>query len=669
MYTTQQFKRFGGRANVITKVKDWLEFGTNNSFSHSITDAPGSDSVMWFLRTVPSIYSIYQYDEVTGQYLRDSNGDKIYDYGDYRKGWAGWNVLADAKYNSYKTNVDNISTRDYAEITFLPELKFRSTLAIDYYLSKYDSYSSAEYGSSAGVGGEAYKAWTKNVSTTWTNLLTFDKKFGDHTLGVLLGEESFKRNVAGLSADRTGFPGAGLKELVSAAVPVSSSSYEDNYGLLSFFSRVEYDYADKYYVSASLREDGSSKFSKSQRWGTFWSLGASWRINNENWLKDVKWIDNLKLKASYGAVGNDNLSSWYCYQGLYATGYNDMKNAGVVISRLPNETLKWETNLQFNTGIDFALFRRLTGSVEFFNRKSKDLLFSMPMAPSTGFSGIDKNIGDVKNYGIEATFDLNIFNKKNFTWNMNLNLTHYTNKITKLPQNEMNSGVFKWREGKSRYNFWGPVYAGVNPENGNDQWYKNIYDYDAEGNKVVVDRVITESSSDVTSDDQKQYLGSSIPDIFGGWTNSFSAYGFDLSVMLYYSFGGKLYDSDYSQMAIYRQGFSLHKDTLEKGWTESNKNGALPRLNANAIDVFSNKYLFDNSFVRLRNVTLGYTLPQSILNKVDIDQLRVYVQGDNLLTWGKAARRGTDPEQSVSGTTYNRFPATKNITFGVQVTF
>ncbi len=669
IFTTQQFKRYGGRANVSTKIKPWLEFGTNNSFSMSVTDSPSSSGVIWFLRTVPTIDSIYEYDETTGAYKTDANGKYIYDYGTYRKGWSGWNSLADAEYNSYKTNTSNISTRDYAEITFMPELKFRSTLAIDFYFSKYDGYSSAEHGSSAGVGGSADKSWTRNIATTWTNILTYDKKFGDHTLGVLLGEESFKRNVAGLSASRNGFPGAGLKELSSAAVATGSSSYEDNYGLLSFFSRVEYDYQDKYYISGSVREDGSSKFSKSSRWGTFWSLGASWRINNENWLKDVKWIDNLKLKASYGAVGNDNLSSWYCYQGLYATGANDMANPGVIISRLPNEGLKWETNLQFNTGVDFALFRRLTGSLEFFDRKSKDLLFSMPMALSTGFDGIDRNIGDVKNYGIEGTFDLNLYNKKNFTWNMNFNFTSYRNKITKLPQDEMNSGYFKWREGESRYNFWGPVYAGVNPENGNDQWWKNVYDTDSNGNKVVVDRVLTENSSEVTSDDQKQYLGSSLPKVFGGWTNSFSFYGFDLSVMLYYSLGGKLYDSDYSQMAIYRQGFSLHKDTLEKGWTESNTKGSLPRLNKNTIDVFSNKYLFDNSFLRLRNVTLGYTLPKKVLDRVNIKQLRVYAQGDNLFTWGPAARRGTDPEQDVSGTTGNRFPTTKNITFGVQLTF
>lgn len=668
IFTTQQFQRISGRVNVSTKVKKWLEVGTNTSFSHSYTDAPAGDSVVWFLRTVPSIYNIYEYDYTTNSYAKDANGNYIYDYGSDRPNWSGWNMLADAAYNKYVTNVDQISSRNYLDITFMPGLTFKSTVSVDYYINKYDGYGSAEHGYSAGYGGDAQKAYDRNVATTWTNILNFNREFGQNSLGIMLGQESFSRNVAGVSAGRKGFPFAGLYELNSAAEPDYSTSYEDNYRLLSFFSRAEYNYADKYYVSASLRTDGSSKFSPASRWGTFWSMGASWRMNNEEFMKGITWIDNLKLKASYGAVGNDNLSSWYCYQGLYAAGYNDLSNAGVVISRLPNEGLKWETNLQFNTGIDFSLWRRLTGSIEYFDRKSKDLLFTMPMALSTGFSGIDRNIGDVKNYGVEATFDLAVVNTDKFQWNMNLNMTHYRNVITSLPQEEMNSGYFKWREGQSRYNFWGPEYAGVNPDNGNDQFWMKIYDTDADGNRVVVDKVLTESTSDVTSDDQKMYLGSSIPDLFGGFTNSFQFAGFDLSVMFYYSIGGLLYDTDYSQMAAYRQGFMLHPDLLDKAWTSTNTSGTINRVNKNTVDVFSAKYLFDNTFVRLRNVTLGYSLPKSVLQKINVQQLRIYVQGDNMLTWGSAVKRGTDPEQSISGTTANRFPTTKNISFGVQIT-
>ena len=670
VFTTQEFDRISARSNVSTKIKPWLEVGSNTSFSHSKTDAPVSSSYIWFLRTISPLYNIWKYDDATGTYAVNSSGKRIYDYGSDRIMWAAWNPLSEADYNSYITVRDNISTRNYAQFNIIPGLTFKSTVALDYYLSKYDGYTSATEGLSAGEGGWAGKQYDRGVATTWTNILNFDREIAPgHTLGLMLGEESYSRTDAGAYADRKGFPFGGLYELNSAATGVGSTSYADNYRLLSFFSRAEYDFNDKYYVSASVRTDGSSKFAAQSRWGTFWSLGASWRINNEDFLSDVKWIDNLKIKASYGAVGSDQLGSNYLYQGLYGTGYNDYQNAGVLISRLPNETLKWETNLQFNTGVDFALFRRLTGSVEFFNRKSKDLLFTMPMALSTGFSGIDRNIGDVKNYGIEATFDIAVVNNDNFQWNVNFNATSYKNVITSLPQSEMTAGVFKWREGQSRYNFWGVKYAGVNPENGNAQYWMNIFDTDENGNQVIVDRVLTEKTSDVTADNQKQYLGSAIPKVFGGLTNTFAFYGFDVSAMLYYSIGGMLYDSDYSQMVNYYRGSSYHPDLLTQAWSETNRNATLPRFNKNTASIFSNQYLYNNSYLRLRNVTLGYSIPRKVLDKVNMDQVRVYVQGDNLLTFGSSVKRGTDPEQSIDGTTNNRFPTTKNVTFGVQVTF
>ncbi|WP_302125671.1 SusC/RagA family TonB-linked outer membrane protein [uncultured Parabacteroides sp.] len=439
---------------------------------------------------------------------------------------------------------------------------------------------------------------------------------------------------------------------------------------MSWFSRAEYDYNDRYYVSASFRTDGSSRFHPDSRWGKFWSVGASWRISNEKFMQPYKdWLDNLKLKASYGAVGNDNLGTYYAYQGLYATGNNDYNNAGVMISRLPNKTLKWESNMQFNVGADFAVFNKLSGSFEWFNRKSKDLLFTMPMAPSTGFSGIDRNIGDVKNYGIEFSLNYAAITTKDFKWTIDLNGTSYKNRITKLPQDEMNSGYFKWREGESRYNFWGVEYAGVNPETGNDQYWQNIYETNADGEKVLVERRKTEDLNALTSDNQKKYLGDAIPKLFGGFTNNFSYKGIDLSFMIYYSFGGKLYDGDYSQMMAYRTGYSMHPDMLD-AWTPENTNAKFPRLStayANTMGSYSSKFLYNNTFARLRNVTLGYTLPKSLTYKFQVNSLRFFIQGDNLLTVGSAAKRGTDPEQSVSGTTSNRFPVTKSVSFGLQL--
>lgn len=667
VFSTQEYERFSVRGSMNYDVKKWMKVGLNANLSHSKRIMSAGSDVVWFLRTMPSIYPIYVWDEATQGYKTDSNGDYILDYGDNRMSWAGWNPLADAKYNPSPWYHDDASLRTYFEIKFLPELTWRTNISLDYYLYHSDGYVNSEYGFAAGYGGEAYKDMQRGISYTINNLLTYNKTFGDHTINALLGQEAYARDTKALSASKRGFPFNGLTEINSASEMNSMGSWKDEYRLLSWFSRLEYDYANRYYVSASYRTDGSSRFHPDSRWGNFWSLGASWRISNEKFMEPYsEWLDNLKLKASYGAVGNDNLGTLYAYQGLYATGMNNYNQAGVMISRLPNKTLKWETNLQFNVGLDFAMFNKFSGTIEYFKRKSKDLLFTMPMAPSTGFGGIDRNIGDVQNYGIEFTLNYVPFSSKDFTWTIDLNGTSYKNKITKLPQEEMNAGYFKWREGESRFNFWGAEYAGVNPETGNDQYWMVVDKEDG-----TTERVKTEDYNAVSSDKHKKYLGDALPKLFGGLTNSFQFKGIDFSFMIYYSLGGKLYDGDYAQAMAYRQGYSLHPDMLD-AWTPENKNAKLPRFSTtygNYMGSYSSKFLYDNTFFRLRNITLGYTLPKSLTSKFLINSLRVFAQADNILTTGNAQKRGTDPEQSIDGIAGNRFPVTKSVSFGLQLNF
>lgn len=669
VFSIQKFERYSTRANLNYEVNKWLKVGTNISMSHNEREGSASENTVWFLRTMPSIYSIYERN-ADGSYKLDKNGNPVYDYGDYRTAWSGWNPLADDLYNKYPSMHDDLSNRTYFELTFLPGLKWRTNFSFDYYQYTYDGYSSSEYGYSAGYKGEVSKQSDRNFSYTLNNLLTFERSFGSHTLSVLAGQEAYSLKYKRLYASKRGLPFPGITEIGAASEMSSMDSYEDNYRLLSWLSRVEYDYKDRYYISGSFRTDGSSRFHPDNRWGKFWSVGGSWRISNEKFMKpSTTWLDNLKLKLSYGAVGNDGLGTYYAYQGLYKTGNNNYNDPGVMVSRLANPTLKWESNMQFNVGLDFLVFNRLSGSLEWFNRKSKDLLFTLPMAPSSGFSGIDRNIGDVKNSGFEFAFNYTPVSTKDFKWTIDLNGTSYKNRITRLPQDEINSGVFKWREGESRYNFWGVEYAGVNPETGNDQYWKNIYETNDKGQRILTGREKTEDYNEVTSDSHKKYLGDAIPKLFGGITNNFSYKGIDFSFMIYYSIGGKLYDSDYAQMMSYRTGYSMHPDMLES-WTSENTGAQFPRLSnayANYLGTYTSKFIFNNSFARLRNVTLGYTLPKSLTSRFQINTLRIYVQGDNLLTWGSAARRGTDPEQDISGTTSNRFPVTKSFSFGLQL--
>lgn len=672
VFTVQEFKRFSSRVNVTSDIKEWFQLGTNVAMAHS--REPYANGSVSFMRTVPSIYPIWKYDFVNQQYITDDNGNRIYDYGNDRASWIGWNPLADAEYNRTLFLYDNLSNRSFAEITIMPGLKVRSSINVDYTINWDHYYVNPTYGFLEGRG-RTTKENTRHFAITQNNILSYERTlWGVHNFSIMAGNESHQKVVNNVYAQREGFPFIGLEELAAAATLTDAYSYETNYRLLSYFSRLEYNFDNRYYISGSIRTDGSSRFHPDTRWGQFWSVGGSWRLSEESFLESADWINNLQLKMSYGSVGNDNISL-YAYQGLFATGYNDGTYPGMLVSRLPTPDLKWETNLQFNVGLNFRLFDRLNGSFEYYVRDSKDLLFARPLPMSTGFSSIDANIADVQNKGVELELFYMVHNGEKFRWDINLNASHYKNIITSLPQDR----VGNWIVGVSMYEFFLPEWAGVNPENGNNQWWLNVFETDSEGNyvldnkgnKIVTGRVKTENYSAVGSRDQQDYRGTSIPDLFGGITNNFRYRGFDLSVFFYYSIGGKLYDSDYSSMMNNREGFAQHIDMLDR-WTPENSDSQIPRVSHNTRNDMassSTHFLYDNTFVRLRNIKFGYHFPDNTLSRVGLSSLSIYAQADNLLTFGSAAKRGTDPEQGFNGHTDNRLPPLKSISVGIKLGF
>lgn len=674
-FRVQGFERFSGRANINSQVKKWLNVGSNVSYSHSFRQNPAVEAR--FTRVMPTVYPVYEWDYDNNTYVRDPYGNLMPDYGNNtRTEWRGWNPGFTGDYkNEYDWNFsgaqrDNLSTRNFTEITFIPGLKLKTGLSTDYQLDYNHSYQSATLTNSAGYGGWASRTANRRFTYTLNNLLTYDYRVGSHHFNVLAGQEIYKAKWNYVSISREGFPLGGLYEMNAAAGPRGGGSSEDNYRLLSYLSRIEYDYNSKYYFSASYRADGSSRFSPENRWGNFWSIGGAWILSAEDFLKNTSWIDNLKARASHGTVGNDQVQDvvgYYAYQGLYAAGYNDYNDPGAILSRLPTPDLVWESNEQTDVGVDFDLFGRLHGSIDWFNRKSKNLIFARPLSPSVGLSSIFENVGDIKNTGIEVELGADIFRGHAFSWNIDVNASRYKNEITRLPQNEIIDGRFKMVEGKSRYEYFGPVWAGVNPENGNNTWWL----YTDNG------PVQTEDYTLVNNNEQKRFLGSSIPDLFGAVTNNFAYKGVEFSFMLYYSIGGKMYDGDYAEGVRWRRGFNMSTDILDR-WTPENTDTDIPRLSEytqNNITVYSSQYLFDNSFLRLRNISLGYVLPNQLTERIGINRLKVFAQGTNLLTWGNAAKRGTDPETRLNGVVANGPDGTGNGTirkswsFGLQASF
>ncbi|WP_225860135.1 MULTISPECIES: TonB-dependent receptor [Chitinophaga] len=658
------FKRYSVRTNLEINAKEWLKIGLNMNAAHSLQNSPPSedsrtDNSINYGRLMAPIYPIYQRTP-DGQFVLDAAGNQILDYGAYRPSAANanTNLIGTAGLDKHDSIRDNVSARLFAEIAILKELKFKTSFNIDYTNRTASDYTNPEFGWDAPIKGTVSRYNSRTLSWTLSNIFTYEKTFNrNHHINLLAGQEAYSYNWRYINGERQNFALPGLQEPTAASQLKGFGGYSIDYSLASYLGRAEYDYQGKYYLSGSLRTDGTSRFSPNRRWGTFWSLGASWLLHREEFLKNQSWINSLSLKASYGGQGNDNIGNYFAYQGLY-TLYSNLGEGGTYKSRLGTPNLQWETNLNLNIGVDFSLFQnRLSGTIEYFQRKSQKLLYARPMAPSTGFSSVDENIGALKNTGIDVQLRGIPVQTKDFSWAVDLNVSHYKNRITSLPQQEIISGTKKLMVGKSIYDFFIREWAGVNPDNGNPEWYK----VDASGKKT---------RTSVYADATQVYAGSALPDFFGGLNNTFTYKGISLSVLLTYSVGGKVLDGDVP--LLYHNGSSpgraWHADMINR-WTPENRNTDIPKLSTvnNNWTSTSTRFLYDASYARLKNVTLTYALPHSLLQYIHLSGLSIYVQGDNLLTW--FGHKGMDPEQTVGGTTYFRYPAIKSFSAGINLSF
>jgi TonB-linked SusC/RagA family outer membrane protein len=469
------------------------------------------------------------------------------------------------------------------------------------------------------------------------------------------------------------------KELGGAAIDGQSAySAREDYNNEGYFGRLQYDYDQQYFLSASLRRDASSRFHPDHRWGTFWSVGGAWLMNKESFLKDVKWIDELKLKASYGSQGNDNINDY-----LYVDRY-DIKNSagqiGVEWAGKGTNDITWETNGNLNAGIEFQLFKRVQGSIEYYYRKTTDMLFQFGVSPSLGYSSYWANVGDMYNTGIETEFNVNIFKTKDFEWDVNLNFSTIKNRITKLHNDKKNttvygtdgkawegyvSGSFFITEDASIYSWYMKDYAGLN-ENGQATWWKNTFDEN--GNWTGREATATWSEADYYMTKE-----TTVPDFYGGFGTTIKFRGFDFTANFTYQIGGKQFDSAYASFMTTptdnHGGWNIHVDALN-AWTPTNTGTDVPRWNYGDLNTGNTqtRFLTDASYLNLQNINLGYTLPKAFTQKFQVSSLRVYASAENVYYWSK--RKGFDPRQSFSETANaTRYSPMRTISGGITVTF
>ncbi|WP_316634431.1 TonB-dependent receptor [uncultured Flavobacterium sp.] len=674
-------ERTTGRLNLNTSLNNWFKTGVNISGTLSSTNLAvnGVDNSSAFsnafrtTRYMGPIYPVHDHTE-TGAYELDANGDKIYSTMRGSGASNGRNIVYETLNNTDNEKGLGLSGRAYFEIDFLKDFKFTTNASVD------KTYSNRTYSFNTEIGDGAptgLMGKEDNILTgvTYNQLLNYSKKLGNHTITALLGHESFDYERNWTTGTKTGQVVPNIVEFINYATTTDLTSFTRNYATESYFSRVGYDYKDKYIFSASLRRDGSSKFSQENRWGNFWSFGGAWVISKENFLADISWINDLKVRASIGEVGNDSHIdntglSYYISQPTYSLGYDNGNEGGIITNAAAAPNLQWEVNTQKDLAVEFGLFKnRLKGSVEYYNRNTDGLIFSIPNPLSSGLDDRVENIGSMFNRGFEVSLNGVILKTNNFSWGLNINASTIQNEITSLPQKEIISGSKKLEVGHSMYDYWLRDWYGVDPADGYAL-------YVADPNLMVPNdptgRVV--DGVNVTTNQNKalyHYAGSAIPDLFGTFGNTFKYQGLQLDIMCSYQIGGLTYDTNYSGLMhtgnSYGSAFST--DILSR-WQKPGDMTDVPRLDINRntqSSAASDRWLQKSDYLALRQINLSYKLSSDLISKLKIDNATIYVNGENLLLFAK--RQGMDPTQTFNGTTQNRYIPSRMISMGFNLNF
>ena len=694
--SNSDYQRYTARINVDYQAKPWMKVTSSMSYAHSdsqtasYSSSYGSSSNIFYVTNMMGpIYPLYVRD-ASGQIMTE-NGMKVYDSNQtnfIRPAFVG-NAVRDNEVNRKKTYTDFITGKWGVTLTPVQGLSLSANIGLTNDNSRYNALYS-RFGSQSSTDGLAYVSHDRTFAVNNQYLAEYKTDFGDsgHNLNVLAGYEMYKLKVQFLEGQNAHLFNPLVGELGNADGVSSrqTSSYTADYMTQGFLARVQYEYGNKYFASASYRRDGSSRFAPGHRWGNFGSVGAAWLISNESFMSGIGWIGMLKLKASYGVQGNDDLypgsnyaRKFYPYADNYNHSYNETTGEySTDLAYKGNEDLTWESSHSFNAGVDFEFFgSRLNGSAEYFSRKTVDLLYSkdVPLSAGNPTGYYPVNVGSIVNNGFELTLEGILINTSEMQWSLNMNLSHYRNKILSLDPSVSEEGIkggnYIYKIGGSLYEAYMRKYAGVNPENGKAQWYRKVLDKDG---AWTGESEITETFADAS-----QYeLGSVLPKLYGGFGTTFKAYGFDLSAQFSFQLGGRYYDGTYQALMHTSSGIGTawHKDVLDS-WSETNKDSDIPRLDGDTSvgQTAVSNYLISSNYLSVNNITLGYTFPESVTSYLKISGLRIYVAGDNLAV--KSARKGVDPRYSMglgsltsgSGLNSGSYSAMRTITGGVTLTF
>ena len=684
------FKRYTARVNADYQAKKWLKMSTNISYTHtdsqtaSYTDTFGSSAnVFYITNNIGPIYPLYVRD-AQGNIMYE-NGMKVYDANQtnfIRPNIVG-NAVRDNEVNRKRNYSDMVSGKFGLTATPVKGLSLTGNVGLMNENSRYNALYS-QFGGASSTDGQAYVSHDRYFAVNTQLLAEYKTDFGGtlHNLEALAGYELYKLKIQSLEGQNDHLYDPFIGELGNADGTKSkkTSSFTSDYVTQGFLARLQYNYGEKYFISGSYRRDASSRFAKGHRWGNFGSIGAAWLISSEPFMQEAYWVNMLKLKVSWGVQGNDNLypnasyaRKYYPYADNYTHSYNeDTGEYSLTLAYKGNEDLTWESSQSFNAGVDFELFAGyLSGSIEYFSRRTTDLLYSkdVPLSSGNPTGYYPVNVGSILNRGFEASLYGDIFSTRNVQWSWNLNMSHYRNKILSLDESVAKDGIkggnYIYKVGGSLYEAYMYRFAGVDPESG-----KGLYYYKDEDGSV--------KTTDVFADADQFECGSVLPKLYGGFGTTLRLYGFDLSAQFSFQLGGRYYDGTYQSLMHTDSsvGNAWHKDVL-KSWSPDNPSSDIPRLDGDtsvgqsAVD----RFLISSNYLSVNNVTVGYSFPQKWMEKLKIAGLRVYFAADNLAV--ASARKGVDPRYSIglgsftsgSGLNSGSYSAMRTLTGGLTVTF
>ena len=644
-------ERFSGRMNLDSKFK-WATIGVNTSYSYSTQNG-------FSLSTGGSMSS-----PLTAAISSQTPMDPVYDSEGNYNNINMYNPVALMDEDTGELNENKMQTinlNPYLQVDFGLGIYAKTTLGVNLTDLRQYQYWSALYNPQAmDYNGLGQQYNSRNTVVTWNNVVGWNHKFADkHDVSVMLGQEMQKKSYFYEYYAKSDFPFAdsGMRDLTTAGTEQGSEYYKKEARLASYFMDAHYSYADKYYLSGSYRRDGSSVFGSNTRWGNFWSVGGKWRISGEDFLNGNNVITNATLRASYGTVGNQDID-WYAARGFYGAGYNYNQMPGMIPVSISNQELTWEVSKKFDIGFDFSLWHRLHFTFDFYNEITSDALFQVPLSMTTGMTETYKNIGKIRNHGIEFSVNANILQTKDWTWSAYANLTWNENEVVKLSTDEPIEYTFQIiEEGRPYTQFKMKEYAGVDRETGKPLWYLN------------------ETGNETTSDYNaaaKRYVGDADPNVLGGFGTNLRWKDIDFGLSFNYRLGGKVYNSGAAFTGFGMAFRTPLEDVALNSWTEENKDAKYPQYiykdpyNATST---SSRFLYSGDYLRISNLTLGYTLPKKWTTKILIQRLRAYISVDNLYTFTASDFVGYNPETSANGVIAWQYPATRTFIGGIQLTF